>query len=94
MSPSHAGGVGGVPAGGVKAVVLNVTVVPVSGSGYATVYPQGSGVPNASNLNWHVGTGAIANTVVAKVGTDGLVRLRNVSPKAHFVVDVQGYFAQ
>ncbi len=34
----------------------------------------------------------IANLVVAKVGTDGKVRLFNNSGRVHLVADVTGYF--
>lgn len=86
-------GRGGVPATGVGAVILNVTAVSPSGSGFLTVYPTGGAVPNASNLNFTAGQ-VVPNLVVAKVGTGGKVSIRNTSPGAtHVVADVAGYFA-
>ncbi len=60
-------GAGGVPAAGVEAVVLNVTVTQASASGYVTVYPDGVTRPTASNLNFVAGQ-TIPNLVVAPVG--------------------------
>lgn len=48
---------GGVPASGVSAVVLNVTVVSPSQSGFLTVYPTGTVQPLAANLNFKSGPG-------------------------------------
>jgi hypothetical protein len=84
-------GRGGVPSSGVSAVVLNVTAVGPSAGGYATVYPTGEDVPNASNLNFSAGT-TIPNLVVAKVGVDGSVSIYNAAGNTHFVVDVAGWF--
>src|SRR3712207_8397776 len=43
---------GGVPAAGVTAVALNVTVVEPSAAGHVTVWPSGEARPLASNLNF------------------------------------------
>ena len=48
-------GVGGVPASGVSAVVLNVTATAPSANGHLTVYPDGASVPSTSNLNFSAG---------------------------------------
>src|SRR5437588_407437 len=45
-------GRGGVPSTGVAAVVLNVTVTSPTTIGYLTVFPAGTAVPLASNLNF------------------------------------------
>ncbi|MDH4146462.1 MAG: hypothetical protein OEY23_14975 [Acidimicrobiia bacterium] len=86
------GGRGGVPAlgspsaGPAGAVVLNVTVTEPAAPGYATVYPCGSGVPLASNLNYVTGQ-TVANLVVAKLGAGSTVCVSSSNP-AHVVVDV------
>ncbi len=85
-------GRGGVPAGGVGAVIVNVTAVTPQAAGFLTVYPAGGAVPNASNVNFLAGR-VVANLVVAKVGPGGVVTIRNSSRGAtHVVVDVSGYF--
>lgn len=63
----------GLPATGVRAVSLNVTVTQTASPGYVTVYPEGQR-PLASNLNYVAGD-TIANSVIAQVGVDGKVRL-------------------
>ena len=83
-------GRGGVPSGA-TAVVLNVTAVDASASGYVTVYPDGSARPLASNLN--VGPGqTVPNLVVAKLGSNGKVCLYNHAGTVDLVADVNGYF--
>ena len=44
-------GTGGVPASGVGAVAVHVTVTGATGSGYVTAYPGGGTAPTASTLN-------------------------------------------
>jgi hypothetical protein len=85
-------GQGGVPAAGVSAVVLNVTVASPTASGYVTVYGNGTPRPTASNLNYVAGQ-VVPNLVIAPVGSDGKVDLYNGSPgTTHLVADVSGYF--
>jgi hypothetical protein len=85
-------GVGGVPAAGVSAVVLNVTVTDTTGNGYLTVSPSGAARPVVSNLNWFAGA-TIPNAVTVKVGPDGKVDLFQSGPgTAQVIVDVAGYF--
>ena len=84
----------GLPAGGIGAVALNVTVVagedPTIGGGYVTVYPCGTR-PDASNLNFVAGQ-TIANTVIAPVSASGEVCF-HVYGTAHLLADVSGYFS-
>ena len=82
-------GRGGVPAIGVGAVVLNVTVTEPVGPGFVTVWPTGSGQPNASNLNM-ANNQTVPNLVVAKVGTDGTVSIFTTA-RAHLVADVTAW---
>lgn len=83
---------GGVPGYGVSAVVLNVTVVAPTGSGYITAYADGASQPNVSNLNF-APTQTVANLVVVPVSDDGKVALFNGSSgTVHLLADVSGYF--
>lgn len=85
-------GVAGVPAGA-AAVALNVTVTNVSVGGVVTAYPDGTSLPNASNLNFGKGQ-TVANTVVVKLGSDGVVDLTNTgSGTIDLIADLQGYYA-
>jgi len=77
------------------AVVLNVAVtadnVPSPSGGFLTVYPSGSAVPKASNLNY-TGAAAVANQVTVQVGPGGTVDLYAFAT-TQVIVDVMGYFA-
>ena len=88
----HVTGRGGVPADGVGAVVLNVTVTEATAPGFVTVYPTGAGRPTASNLNFVPGQ-TVPNLVVAKVGADGNVDLYNLQGSVHLIADVAGWFS-
>ena len=82
---------GGVPGTGADAVVLNVTAIAPTGSGFVTVYPAGSNRPGTSNLNL-VPKQVRPNLVLAKVGSDGRVLLFNSAGLTHLAVDVVGWF--
>jgi hypothetical protein len=82
-------GRGGVPASGVEAVTLNVTVDQPQGGGFVTVFPCGQDVPNASNLNYAAGQ-TIANLVNVKMASNGTVCIFT-SASAHLLADVAGY---
>ena len=88
-------GTGGVPATGVGAVVLNVTVTQPTWEGYITAYPTGSTRPVVSNLNFAANQ-TIPNLVTVKVGTGGQVTLFNgqfnATKTAHLIADVAGYY--
>ena len=84
-------GRGGVPASGAAAVVVNVTITQPSQATHLTVFPSGTAAPNASNLNASAGQ-TIANSVVAKLGADGSITIRNHAGWADVIVDVSGWF--
>lgn len=91
--PLTVAGAGVVPAPG-TAVVLNVTATGATAGTNIRVYPKtpGGAVPRASNVNVRAGR-TLANTVVAQVGADGQVLLRNAAGSVHLVVDLAGWFA-
>ena len=82
---------GGVPGTGADAVMLNVTAITPTSSGFLTVYPAGSPRPGTSNLTL-VPKQVRPNLVLAKVGVDGRVLLYNSSGQTHLAVDVVGWF--
>jgi len=84
-------GRGGVPAAGVAAVVLNVTVTDPTATSYLTAWPAGVTRPPTSNLN-HVAGQTVPNLVIVKVGDGGRVNLYNNAGTAHVVADVAGWF--
>ncbi|MHB1490730.1 MAG: putative Ig domain-containing protein [Cellulomonas sp.] len=85
-------GRGGVPASGVSAAALNVTVTDPVDNGYVTVYGDGTALPTTSNLNFLAGQ-TVPNMVIAPIGTNGVVDLYNGSAGTiHLVADISGYF--
>ena len=84
-------GVGGIPASGVTAVVLNTTATNTTSDGFFTVFPKGASLPLASNLNWTTGV-TVPNRVMVPVGSGGKVSFYNGLGSADLVVDVNGYF--
>lgn len=85
-------GAGGVPATGVSAVVLNVTVTGAGSSGFITAFPGATTKPVVSNLNF-IGGQTVANLVTVGVGGSGQVSLYNGSSKpVDLVADVAGYY--
>lgn len=86
-------GRGQVPATGVSAVVLNVTVTGATRPGFVTAYGNGTALPGASNLNFVAGQ-TVPNLVIAPVGNDGNVDLYNGSAgTVQLIADVSGWFA-
>lgn len=83
------GGRATVPADA-SAVVLNVTVTAAQGPGFVTVYPCGTTIPTASNINYITGS-TVANLVVAKIGSGSQVCVYT-SNAIDLIADVNGYF--
>ena len=86
-------GRGGVPASGVGAVALNVTVTNATEPSFLTVWPTGAPMPLASNLNFTAGQ-TVPNMVIAKVGAGGQISLFNSTGSADVIVDVLGWFPE
>lgn len=86
-------GVAGVPASGAGAVVLNVTAVGPTSSGFLTVHPAGGTAPVASNLNFTPGE-VVPNAVVVGLSDTGEVSIVNSSGTTHVVVDVVGWYTR
>jgi hypothetical protein len=83
-------GLHGVPADAVS-VALNVTADGAEAPGFLTVYPGTDPLPTASNVNYRAG-GADPNLVVAKLGTDGSIKVFT-DKTTNVIVDVFGYFS-
>jgi hypothetical protein len=83
----------GVPASGVDAIALNVTVTEPSAAGYLTVFPAGASLPGTSSLNFAPAQ-TVPNLVVVKVGTGGKVSLKNgATGTTQVVADVVGWYS-
>lgn len=84
------GGFNGIPLNA-TAVVMNVTAVAPTATGFVTVYPDGRSLPGVSNINDTAGT-TLPNLVVVPV-TDGRVDFYNRWGSVQLLADVTGYFA-
>jgi uncharacterized protein YvpB len=90
------GGADPVPAAA-TAVVMNVTAVSSTTGGLLTIYPTGTALPRASNLNFGAGT-ATPNLVTVTLGqtsassVDRDVNVYNPIGSLNVVADVEGYF--
>jgi hypothetical protein len=71
-------------------VVVNVTVVNPTASGYLTAFPAGVTKPTASNLNFTAGQ-VVANGVTVGVGASGQISLFVNSGCADVLVDLLGF---
>ena len=78
----------GVPSNA-TAVVLNVTGINPSPSGYLSIYPTGASVPTASSLNVAAGL-RVANLVETAVGAGGQVSIVS-NTSMDVAVDLEGY---
>ncbi|MHA3703906.1 hypothetical protein ACXR2U_17180 [Jatrophihabitans sp. YIM 134969] len=81
-------GRGGLPTGGIGAVVLNVTVTGATGSGFLAVSPTGT--TPTSNVNYAAGR-SVAQLVTSKVDVSGRVVLTS-SARVQVIADVVGWF--
>jgi hypothetical protein len=88
-------GAGPIPASGVTAVALNVTITEPTAPSFLTVFPNDTSMPLASNVNYVPGL-TVPNLVVVRVPTSGaqagVIAFFNRLGSTHVVVDVVGYY--
>lgn len=84
-------GQGGVPESGVDAVVVNVAALRPSESGYLSIWPAGTALPDISNLNYEPGRN-VPNLVLCKVGAGGAISLTANAGELDVIADVIGCF--
>jgi hypothetical protein len=84
-------GANGIPLDA-AAVVMNVTSVNPTGSGYVTVWPSGVTQPIASNLNFAPGD-VVPNLITSRIGYQGQVSLYHQGGSNDLVADVVGYYS-
>jgi len=89
-------GIGGIPASGVEAVALNVTVTQPTAPSYLTAWPTGVSRPLTSSLNFAAGQ-TVANFQIVRVGgpgsATGKISLYNAQGLTHAIVDVVGWYS-
>jgi hypothetical protein len=84
-------GVGGIPAAGVSAVLVDVTAITPTVGTFLILWPDGAARPAVSTVNAQANQ-TISNSAVVPVGSDGKISVYNSAGNAHVAVDVQGYF--
>jgi hypothetical protein len=82
-------GQGGIPANA-NGVLLNVTAVGYSATGWLTLFPGGQGLPATSTLNFDARHFAFANNALAKLG-NGQVCVSAGQTASEVVLDAVGY---
>ena len=83
-------GVSGVPASA-TAAVLNITAVNTTAAGFVTVYPAGSPLPTASNVNIDHARQVMANMATVKLSTGGAVDVF-MQNQMDVAIDVSGVY--
>ncbi len=84
--------------GSVTAAVLNITVVGPAGTGFWTVFPHGTPLPTASNINvdavasFSGATLALPNLVTVPVNADGIVDIY-AQKGGDVLIDMLGYYS-
>ncbi len=87
----HVLGHDGIPATGVSAVSVNLTITNAQAAGYLTAYPAAGGVPNVSNLNVNAAGDTVAGAAVVPVDANGDIGIY-VDGGGDLLVDVNGWF--
>jgi len=87
----------GLPNTGAFAAVVNVTATAPSKKGWLTVFPTGTPIPNASNLNFNAGQ-TVANLVTVQLGQGGKISINNTGQSSaagsvHVIVDLVGWYS-
>ena len=85
-------GVGGVPATGVSAVLVDVTALTGPAGGYLTVFPEGTTRDPALSMINPAPSQIISNTAVVPVPASGKLSIFNAGGGTHIVADVEGYY--
>lgn len=81
----------GVPKQSIAAVTLNVTIDATSGPGFGTVWPTGTALPTASNLNADRAGMAAPNLVTVPVDSAGRISVF-VTMGTNLIVDAFGWY--
>lgn len=85
-------GASGVPVpAGATAIAATLTMHTATTATWGIVYPDGATKPNVANLNYVPGPPMNA-FVIAKLGTNGKIRLYNQAGSVHFILDLAGFF--
>jgi hypothetical protein len=81
----------GVPASGVSAVIVNVTVTNTTAASFLTLWAAGATRNTVSNANWVAGW-TRANRAIVPVSSTGQISVYNQFGSVDVILDVNGYF--
>lgn len=84
-------GVSQVPASGVRAVLMQVTVRSNGTPGWLWVYPADATRTGAARAVIFAGTGSATATALVRVGPSGKLKLQSSAPGVHVALDAIGY---
>lgn len=88
------GGTNGLPTRGIAGAALNLIAIAPTAGGFLRAWPADGTEGALSLLNYPAPGGVQASSAVVRPGTEGKIRIRNVSAgTVHLVVDLQGWFA-
>jgi hypothetical protein len=84
----------GVPVmgSGINSVVLTLTAYHAGSEGRATVWADGADKPDTTSINFR-NDEIRTNTVTIALGANGKISLNNVADPTHYLIDVQGWYA-
>ena len=83
---------GGVPAGA-TAVVVNLTIVGTSNSGFIALHKNGLPWPGNSSINWGAANTVLANSAVVAVDSQARIAATcSAGSFTHVIIDVIGYY--
>ena len=84
--------VAGLPASGISAVTVTLSMPTPAAAGSISVFPSGTTWPGAATISF-AAAATQQNTVTAKLGSDGAISVRNNTASAlQVVADVVGYY--
>ncbi len=76
----------------VRAIAVNLTVTEATAPGHLVVYPGGSPIPLASQINFRSGQ-TRSNNAVLRIGNDrSIVVVNGSAGTVHLIIDASGYF--
>ncbi|MFL6163570.1 MAG: hypothetical protein ACJ74U_15270 [Jatrophihabitantaceae bacterium] len=85
-------GAAGLPAAGISAVTVTLSVLNPAATGSISVFPSGTTWPGAATVSFAAAS-TQQNTVTAQLGSDGALSVRNNTAAAlQLVADVVGYY--
>jgi hypothetical protein len=76
----------------ITALVLNVTVTDTTAPSFLTVWPDGTALPLASDLNWVAGE-TVPNLTVVQLSSQRAFDVYNFAGFVNVVIDVDGFYS-